>query len=171
LSQQPINIFVDGSYNQDNKVGVIGFLILNENESFQPDGKQILEVSTVFERNNTRVELRACIAAMEFVLVQSKNQQPEQNHVHLYTDCQTVVNLPARRQRLIRASFLSQRSKRPLHNADLYQEFYFHYDRLLPEIHWVRGHTTSSNRNHVQRQFRHIDKLVRKQLRTHSRET
>ena len=62
--------------------------------------------------------------------------------------------------------FVSKKTGKPLTNADLYKVFFAVYDRMLPKIVWVKGHTPKGSRDTVQMHFSHVDKAVRKELRS-----
>ena len=89
--------------------------------------------------------------------------------INVYTDSQTIANLPARRGKLEANHFLSGRTKLPLGNGDLYQKFYAFYDRLslnyLVAVHWTKGHTPASSRSDTQTIFAKVDLAARSALR------
>ena len=94
--------------------------------------------------------------------------------IWLYTDSQTIANLPARRSKLEAKNFLSGRTKLPLANADLYQKFYVVYDRLSLDytvaVHWTKGHTPAAGRSQTQTIFAKVDLAARNSLRLATRD-
>jgi len=85
--------------------------------------------------------------------------------IHLYTDCQAVVNLPQRRSKLETRSFKSQKTGSLLKNADLYRRFFSLMDQVSIKLFWLKGHTEKAGQSLYQRNFSYIDRHVRKTLR------
>lgn len=110
------------------------------------------------EANNIRAELRAVIKALESCKVGTP--------VVVFTDCQNVVGLPARRKKLEHGGFMSGNTHQPLANTDLYKEFFVQMDRIHPSLVWIKGHSPSKKgRDPVQTNFSQLDRAVRKKLR------
>ncbi len=144
-----IEIYCDASFSHKHKLAVSGYLIVEENQRRE----FVFEFS---EKNNIRAELRGVIEAL-------KSQAPKQG-ISLYTDCQAISSLLKRRQKLESTGFITAKGK-TLNNADLYEKFYTHYDRVKPIIHWVKGHTRNYSRDDVAKNFSYVDRLVRKKLK------
>ncbi len=85
--------------------------------------------------------------------------------IHLYTDCQTAVQLPQRRAKLESNQYGSKRSGQILPTADLYREFFALYDEIRPVMTWVKGHKRSGEKNALDVLFSTLDQKVRRELR------
>ncbi|MBI5847859.1 MAG: GIY-YIG nuclease family protein [Nitrospirae bacterium] len=86
--------------------------------------------------------------------------------LRVYTDSQCVSRLLERKQGLVSGNFLSGRTKRPLHNASLYREYYEFHDALGFEVVWVKGHVRAHTCDAVGRIFSFVDKKAGQALRT-----
>jgi len=167
----PIHIYCDASFSKKHQLAVAGFLLL-EGENSPTDRDDIPRLQTlVFEENNKiRAELRGVIFAMERVIEQrsiSKSGTLKgESQIFLYTDCQTIVSLPGRRKRLEASDFHGQRTRAPLRNAQLYKQFFLTSDLLNPTVLWVEGHRPKKDRAAINENFAHVDRAVRKELRT-----
>jgi len=159
-----IYIYTDASFRNTDKVGVIGFLIY-ENEAANIAGHLSnldCHETVITETNNIRCEFRAILAAMRFVL----NRDRADEGINIFTDCQAITQLNQRRAHLAKNQYQSQRSGSLLANADLYQEFFSLYDQLKPDIYWVKGHAPSHLHGPIQKNFSRIDQAVRQHLRS-----
>ena len=160
--------YVDASFDKTRSIGVLGYIVV-------VDGYINEEISLLkFERedNNIRLELRASIEVLNKI-IEIKNSQnttsnlesQQNNHFVIYTDCQSVSKLLARRETLLAKNFKSKSTAKQLNNADLYKEFFYLYELALPEIVWIKGHSSKSLRSKDAEFFHQIDKSVRHKLR------
>ncbi|MCP4677076.1 MAG: hypothetical protein GY854_16490, partial [Deltaproteobacteria bacterium] len=121
------------------------------------------------EKNNGRAELRGIIFALETLIKETGRPDIGGNlknrRINLYTDCQSAVHLLKRRKRLESTNFVSKKTKKTLSNADLYKQFFILYDKITPNLFWVKGHSPKKDRDLIQRNFSRVDKTVRKKLR------
>jgi len=158
------SIFCDASFRKADATGVIAYMILKDSEL--PDetglGQDAIHWQAIRESNNIRCEIRCVLAALEFF--QSKIMLGATT-LRVYTDCQAIAGLPRRRAQLEQNEFLSRKSGKPLNNADLYQELYRSFDALQPEIHWIKGHSSSKTQDLIQERFRLVDRAARHYLR------
>lgn len=171
MSKEEFSIFSDASYSKKHKLGVAGFLIINNannHAAFKISSSKVQ--TTVFkEENNIRVELRGVIWALESFMADQKHDSIGSSvnisHLSIYIDCKSVLSLLDRRTKLEASNYISKRSKRILSNADLYKRFFVLYDDIKPNIIWVKGHSAKRERTFVQNNFSYIDMIVRKELR------
>ena len=157
-AQATVYIYSDASFSKNFGIAVIGFALFRTQDEHNTIHLQDIE-TTLFEikeTNNIRAEIRGALAALEVC--------PMGKEVILYTDCQTIVNLPSRRKKLVQKNFMSESKGCELANADLYREFFALYDLKRPEIIWVKGHS-SKRRTDIGKNFSHLDRLVRRKLR------
>lgn len=163
-----IFIYSDASFSKEHKLAVLGHMIFfnkteHEDSQSRRDFVTLVETSEI---NNIRAELKGAIRALKDCLqfIEEKSA-PINTPVKLYTDCQTVSGLLARRQKLQTTHFISQRKNQELPNKDLYSDFYSMCDLLRPEIIWVKGHTVKEQRTAITQNFSILDKAVRFRLR------
>lgn len=133
-------LFVDASQHPQTRVAVTGILL--------PDNTYVLKhFSNV---TNTQAEILGVIDAINYIQ-QHVSPQPL---VIIYTDCQTVVDLPFRRNKLvkIKPEYVS------LFNA---------IDTCHSPIKFVhiQGHKKKSEKGSMDILFSSLDKMVRKELR------
>ncbi|MDQ3233782.1 MAG: hypothetical protein M3Q07_18350 [Pseudobdellovibrionaceae bacterium] len=157
-------IYTDASFRNTDKVGVIGFLIFENEPEHNVANIEAADFHSIVikESNNIRCEFRAVLAAMKFI---QPRLTAHASSVKIHTDCQAVTKLTSRREHLEKNQFQSLSSGTRLANADLYEEFFSLYDAIKPVIHWIKGHASQESQNAIQRNFSYVDKAVRRQLR------
>ena len=84
-----------------------------------------------------------------------------------YTDCQNIMDLPGRRERLERQCFFSSKNKR-LNHYELYQDFYRLTSTIPCEFIKVAGHQASNKKDNIDRLFSVVDRASRRALRERS---
>ena len=153
---ESLYLFSDASFCQKSKQGVAGYMSLGYKELCSA-ASSLPHIQTSFmkEKSNIRMELRAAIDALLSV--------PKGRKATLYTDCQCVVNLDSRREKLLAAGFCNKEGER-LKNADLYREFFLALDNHPARIIWIKGHRKKSL-NPLENCFRQVDQKVRKELK------
>jgi len=154
-----IYIYTDASFNKANEFAVTGFVYYHstvEHESI-PASKMEIKFCTLSESNNIRAEIQGAIDALQSC--------PEGSQVTLFTDCQTVCDLPRRRKKLEQTNYISKTNGTRLANADLYDIFFKLTDRVQLDIHWLKGHSPKLGLSQIQQNFSHLDKKVRSLLR------
>ncbi len=170
MEMQPFYVYTDGSFSRATNVGVAGFMIFDNADDHTMQQTSLAKIRTVLmkEENNIRVELRSALAALDEVRqsgIAPGGQRRRDEEIHLFTDCNALVNLPTRREALEASQYRSKRGGGFLKNADLYREFFEIYDDMHPIIYWTKGHSPRTKRDFVQENFSFLDKLVRRQLR------
>ncbi len=154
-----IYIYSDASFDKESQQAIIGFALfqseLEHNTVSLTDlNPTLIQIS---ESNNIRAELRSAIASLKSCV--------KTGHVTLITDCQTISDLPDRRQKLEQNNFISHSKQTFLNNKDLYQQFYQVFDQLQPKLVRVKGHTKAGIQTQIDKNFSQLDKLVRHRLR------
>ena len=91
---------------------------------------------------------------------------PHKHDIELYTDCESIIKLAGRRQKLEASNYISASKGILLANADLYQKFFNVCDLTSPRLTWVKGHCKKSDQTYIHRNFSYLDKAVRQQLRS-----
>jgi ribonuclease HI len=160
-SASQIFIYSDASFCRRSQLAVLGCLIFKNKKQHEESCREDfpIRLTEIKETNNIRAEIRGAIKALELGLSEKSSQ------IVLYTDCQTVSGLIARREKLEKSQFISKSKNKLLANADLYKEFYKIYDVLKPQILWLKGHTAQSKAGPVETRFSFLDKAVRRRLR------
>lgn len=165
-SSSEIYLYTDASFSKAHTLAVGGWILFKtraEHEGREPPAfKRTLSFE---ERNNIRAEVRAASQALAYIEETRPKEEWANAEVHLYSDCQTVTELPKRREKLERTNFISGRTGKALANKDLYLEFFRLFDLISPIIHWLPGHSPKSTQSLEQHHFSFLDKLVRKKLR------
>lgn len=169
--RRTLHVFSDASFDKAAQRAVTGYLLIDNLQSHAQDTEIVLQ--SFEEQNNIRAEMRGAIEALGVVMEKQrevKNAAVEiKFDVILYTDCESIVQLPTRQHRLATTEFLSRKTGKLLNNADLYQEFYKRYNSVQPTLQWIKGHTATSSRSQLHDYFRRVDIAVRKALRSPSR--
>lgn len=112
------------------------------------------------EKNNVRIEFKSIILSLEYL-----NSNSIDKNINIYTDSASIINLTSRRSYLEANSFFSRKNKTILPNADIYREFFNLYDKLKPNLIWIKGHSPKEKQTFSHKNFSYIDKLIRKKLR------
>ncbi len=170
MKKKSYYIYTDGSFNNRTQLGVMGFMIFDNSQEHESEeiSSALIQTYTIKEESNIRVELQSALLALEHIencVVDSNRPENQYGNINLYTDCATIMNLSKRREKLETSQFITKSKNEPLKNADLYRRFFKLYDKLLPAIHWIRGHSPKRKKDFIERNFSFLDKLVRKKLR------
>src|SRR5436190_522516 len=144
MSDNTIYIYTDASFSKAKLLGVSGFLLFRNSVEHEAGlvPPSLIRTQSFHEKTNIRAEFKGILWALEAAMVELNGireaKTPENIQLNLYSDCQAATQLLARRKKLEASSFLSRRKNEILPNADLYQAFFKLYDRLRPEIFWVK---------------------------------
>lgn len=177
MSAHQFYIYTDASFSKAGLLAVSGFLIFRNSDEHEAGVAplSLIRTHTFHEKTNIRAELKGILWALEAIAAQIKQIQEgkaqEKIEINLYTDCQAVPHLLARREKLESSGFMSRRKKEILTNADLYKAFFTLYDQLVPKIFWVKGHSPQRGQDLIQKNFSRIDKIVRKELKATESQT
>ncbi len=172
MSKAKYFVYTDASFSHLDSLGVSGFSVFESETTHEQGAMTRAGIRTHFfkESNNIRAEIIGALWALNTIAEESKNsgsgKLSDKLEINLFSDCQTLTNLLARRGKLIATDYISKRKNLPLVNTDLYKDFFIVYDELQPIIHWVNGHTKKENQTAIQKNFEMVDKQVRKELRT-----
>lgn len=153
-----LTFFIDGSSDPQRKVGYGAVLVLGAEDSRLPEDVAGEVVTRCFQpTSSSRLELQTLLWALgTFAEKAGRNL--------VYTDSQTIVELPARLERLEKAGFCS-RGGRPLTNAVLYREFRDLIGRLDCVFLKVSGHGKAAGKTREELLFALVDKASRRALR------
>ena len=84
--------------------------------------------------------------------------------IELYTDCQNIVGLQDRREKLEKNNFHSSSGKL-MNNHELYKDFFEKTDKLNIILIKVKGHKKNSLKDEIDTIFNLVDKASRNALR------
>lgn len=152
-----ITLLTDGSLCTESHVGYGAYLVLSDQEYSPKELKSRVELRRFEQTSSTRLELQTLLWALTDI-------QPLTQKVIIYTDSQTIVGLPARRERLEQTDYYSGKGRR-LNNYELYQAFYRVTDQIDCQFIKVRGHQLSADKDEIDRLFTLVDRASRQAMR------
>lgn len=142
-----IKLFTDSSVNPQEKIGFGSFLVVqNENILFE-NLKESIKTKEFENTSSTKLELETLLWALEEI----KNN--ENCIIEVYTDCQNIIGLKNRREKL------------EIANNELYKEFFEKIDKMNLVFIKVKGHKKSSLKDEIDTIFNLVDKASRRALR------
>ena len=152
-----IKLFTDSSVNPQEKIGFGAYLLLDdENESFE-DFKDNIKIKRFENTSSTKLELQTLLWALEKIA--DKNIV-----VEVYTDCQNIIGLKDRREKLEKNHFCTSSGKL-INNHELYKDFYEKLDELNLIFIKVKGHKKNSLKDEIDNIFNLVDRASRNALR------
>lgn len=150
-------LFIDGSANNQLKVGCGACLVVNANQTYDISLGEKVQVKTFENTSSTKLELQTLLWALGEQLNADKK-------VDVYTDSQNIILLPSRRLLLEKNDYKSEKNKL-LNNHLLYREFFRLTDLLNCDFIKVKGHQPSREKDSIDRLFTLVDQAARKALR------
>ena len=155
---QKIKLFTDSSVNPQEKIGFGSFLLLNNDETkaFE-DLKKDIKLKRFENTSSTKLELQTLLWALDEI--EDKNII-----IEIYTDCQNIIGLENRRDKLEKNHFYSTSGKL-MNNHELYKNFYEKLDKLNLTFIKVKGHKKNSLKDEIDEIFNLVDKASRNALR------
>lgn len=152
-----IKLFTDSSVNPQEKIGFGAYLkIIDENISLE-DMKKNIKIKRFEDTSSTKLELQTLLWALDEI--NDKNIS-----IEVYTDCQNIIGLEARRKKLEINDYKSSKAKL-MNNHELYRLFFKKLDELNLTFIKVKGHKKNSLKNHIDDIFNLVDKASRSALR------
>ncbi|MDY3205249.1 MAG: RNase H family protein [Arcobacter sp.] len=152
-----IKLFTDSSVNPQEKIGFGSFLIIeDENLSFE-NLKKNIKIKRFENTSSTKLELQTFLWSLEEI----KNKDVI---IEVYTDCQNIISLQDRKEKLEKNNFYSSAGKL-MNNHELYKEFFEKTDKLDLVFIKVKGHKKSSLKDEIDTIFNLVDKASRRALR------
>lgn len=165
-SVSELSLFTDGSADPISKVGYGAYLCT---QAPLPPREQLMGrvlCKRFTETSSTRLEIQTLLWAIN-ELKETRQLHPQQDHLTIYTDCQTIINLPAQRQRLEQNNYCSKKNI-PLTNADLYRQLVHQFDSLNFDLIKVRGHQATKHKQSIDQIFTLVDRCARQTLRNNT---
>ena len=156
-----LEIFTDGSVNNQLKVGYGAFLVVSAQCRSIDRLKHNVKIKRFTPTSSTKLELQTLLWALHDTIILAAERD---FRLTIYTDSQNIIGLPDRRIALEQSHYFSSNNKR-LNNYELYQEFYQLTSSIKHILVKVVGHQASSNKDEVDRLFALVDKASRRALR------
>ncbi len=153
-----IKLFTDSSVNPQEKIGFGSFLLLNNDETkaFE-DLKKDIKLKRFEDTSSTKLELQTLLWALEEIV-------DNELIIDVYTDCQNIIGLEDRREKLEKNNFHSSSGKL-MNNHELYKEFFRKLDELNLTFIKVKGHKKNSLKDEIDNVFNLVDRASRTALR------
>lgn len=159
-----LHIFIDGSVNNQLKIGYGAYLVVSELGAAIESLKDTVRVKRFEQTSSTKLELQTLLWALsETIALDSGDDMV----LTVYTDSQNIIGLPGRHTRLEEINYFSSKNKQ-LNNYELYQEFYRVNSNLTCEFVKVTGHQPSSKNDKIDKLFGLVDRASRRALRKYS---
>lgn len=152
-----IKLFTDSSVNPQEKIGFGAYLILEEENIFFEEMKKNIKIKKFEDTSSTKLELQTFLWALDEI--NDKNII-----IEVYTDCQNIIGLQDRREKLEKNNFHSSSGK-IMNNYELYKDFFEKIDKLNIILIKVKGHKKNSLKNEIDTIFNLVDKASRNALR------
>ena len=151
-----IKLFTDSSVNPQEKIGFGAYLLIEENISFE-EMKKNIKIKRFEDTSSTKLELQTLLWALDEI-------KGIDSLIELYTDCQNIVGLQDRREKLEKNNFHSSSGKL-MNNNELYKDFFEKTDKLNIILIKVKGHKKNSLKDEIDTIFNLVDKASRNALR------
>lgn len=147
-----LKLFCDGSVNPQEKIGFAAYFIYDENSL-----NQNIKIKKFENTSSTKLELEALLWALD-------NENLKNNRITVFTDCQNILNLEQRREKLESNNYKTSSGK-IVKNYELYKKFFIITDDLDFTFEKIKGHKKSSLKDQTDKLFNLVDKASRKALR------
>ncbi len=152
-----IKLFTDSSVNPQEKIGFGSFLIIEDKNLSFENLKKTIKTKKFENTSSTKLELQTLLWALDEI--KNKNSL-----IEIYTDCQNIINLKDRREKLEKNEYKSSQGKL-INNHELYKLFFEKSDKLDLVFIKVKGHKKNSLKDEIDTIFNLVDKASRNALR------
>ena len=152
-----LHLFTDGSVNPKSKIGYGAFLFLKNDEIKITNTHYNIITHEFNDTSSTKLELQILLWAL-------KSQCLDQSEIIIYTDCQNIMSLESRREKLEKNDFYTKKNTR-IKNYILYKEFYKILDETNFSLIKLKGHKSTQSKNYLDIIFSKVDKKSRLALR------
>ena len=155
-----LKLFTDSSVNPQTKIGFGAYLLCSDENAHDCslvnlDNK--IKTKLFENTSSTKLELQTFLWALE-------NIEDSNANIQVYTDCQNMITLPLRREKLERSEYRSKNGTLKSKHQ-LYKDFFNLIDKHNIEFIKVKGHKKNILKDHIDRIFNLVDKASRHQLR------
>jgi len=150
-------LFTDASVNPQTRLGYGSYLVMDENKLLADVLFEDIRSKRFEDTSSTKLELQTLLWALEECDIQDTK-------LIVYTDCQNIIGLNNRREKLEKSNYTSKTNKQ-IKNHILYKEFYKKMDLINVEFIKVKGHKKKSDKDKIDKIFTLVDKASRLALR------
>ena len=144
-------LFIDGSVNPQQRLGFGAYLSVSDEDKISEVQLKMFE-----DTSSTQLELETFLWAIEDISIDS--------NLTIYTDCQNIIGLPARREKLEKSNYHTKIGK-PLIHTLLYKKFFLLTDKHSCKFVKVKGHKKTQLKDSTDKLFTLVDKGSRDALR------
>ena len=152
---QTVFLFSDGSVNNQTKVGYGAYLLTPSLDIEPSEYSYRVRVKRFENTSSSQLEIETFLWAI--------SECPEVS-IKAFSDSQTLIRLPERRQQLEAQDYCSKSGK-PLNHGRLYRDFFQISDRLSLTLAKVKGHSPTNQQQRRERIFALVDRASRTALR------
>ncbi|MEA1956082.1 MAG: RNase H family protein [Campylobacterota bacterium] len=152
-----IFLFTDGSVNPQSGIGVGAYLLVDETELSSATLEKKIKTKKFENTSSTKLELETLLWAFDELELNDFKTV-------VYTDCQNIIGLLDRRERLERKNYKNSKNIE-IKNSELYKDFFKRLDILDCEFVKVKGHKRASVKDEIDEIFTLVDRMTRKSLR------
>ena len=152
-----IKLFVDSSVNPQEKVGFGAFLEVFDDLSID-NLKKNIKIKRFDDTSSTKLELQSLLWALDEIEILTDTK------IEVYTDCQNIVGLQNRKEKLEANDYKSSTGK-TINNYELYKLFFEKIEKLNIDFIKIKGHKKNSLKDELDTIFNLVDKASRSALR------
>ena len=153
-----IKLFTDSSVNPQLKIGFAAFLKVTDEKVSLEEIKKEIKIKRFENTSSTKLELQTFLWAIEEINLNTSFL------IKVYTDCQNIIGLPNRKEKLQALDYHSSSGKL-LNNSELYKDFFKLLEKYNCEFIKVKGHKKNSLKDEIDDIFNLVDKASRNALR------
>lgn len=152
-----IKLFIDGSCNPQKKIGYGSYLLLDDDNYDLEQLKSKVVFKKFEDTSSTKLEIQTLLWTL-------KDLDIKDAQIEIYTDCQNLIGLIDRKEKLQTLDYHSSSGKL-LNNSELYKEFFELLDMYEFTLVKVKGHKKNSLKDEIDKIFNLVDKGSRSELR------
>ncbi|MDX1810104.1 MAG: RNase H family protein [Sulfurospirillaceae bacterium] len=153
-------LFTDGSVDPRKNIGFGAYLLVSEDDDYDISLKQNIKIKKFEVTSSTKLEIETLLWAL-------KEIHPQVGALVVFTDCQNILGLHARREKLEAHDYMTSKNKK-IANHELYREFYKITDTLKCRFMKVKGHKPKDDKDDIDKFFTLVDRASRNALRDYS---
>ena len=152
-----IKLFTDSSVNPQEKIGFGAYLFVEDENKSLEELKKNINIKKFEDTSSTKLELQTLLWAFEHIIDKNKI-------IEVYTDCQNIIGLKNRRDKLEKNHFHTTSGKL-INNYELYKDFFKKLDELTLSFIKIKGHKKNSLKDKIDNIFNLVDRASREALR------
>ena len=154
---ETLMLFIDGSVHAKLNIGYGAYLVISETAIYSDSLTTKVKINRFENTSSTKLELQTLVRALDSIFMTG-------HKLIIYTDSQSIIGLPARREKLERNNYKTKNNKL-LSNHELYQALFNLFDKVECVFEKVKGHQKNSRKNKIDQLFTLVDRASRKALR------